>query len=915
MPAPLLETKFYLPPSRPQRVLRPRLMQRMDAGTAARLLLVCAPAGFGKTTLVVDWLGERAGAVAWLSLDRGDSESVSFWTYVIAALGRAVPGLGTNELSLLGTPHPPPICELLTSLLNDLGTFVGDVVLVLDDYHFVEAPEVQESVAFLLDHAPPHLHLVMLSRADPAIPLARLRARGELVEVRAAELRFTADEVTAYLTGVMDLPLTVGHVAALADRTEGWIAALQLAALSMQGRADAGAFIAGFTGDDRYIVDYLVEEVLQRQSEVVRSFLLQTSVLSRLSGPVCESVTGTTGGRAMLEDLDRRNLFLVPLDDRRAWYRYHHLFADVLRARLSEESPGLIPSLHARACGWCSENGEPAEAIEHAISGHDFPRAAGLMELAMPALARDRQEARLRNWVERLPAGILDVRPVLSNGYAGALMSTGEFAGVDRHLSSAERWLAAPTTEGAPAQARQPAAPTEHRRPAMVVADDEGFRRLPAAVAIHRAGLALATGDPAATIAHATIALGLLEEEHHLGHAAAAALIGLASWSGGDLASAGTAYQTSLGHMRRAEHLADVMGLSIALADIQVTKGSLREAKRTYEYALSLNPEGGPALRGTADMYVGLSTLHLERNELPAAEQLLVRSQELGEHNGLPQNPYRWRVAMAAVREAHGNHDQAVSLLDDAVRMYAGDFSPNVRPVSAARARVAIRHGRTAEAMVWAREEGVSADDEVDYLREYSHLTLARALLARRRGDAALEDVTGLLGRLLDSASKGRRTGNVIEILMLQALAHGRQADEPSAVLPLAQALELAEPEGYVRVFLDEGTPMVQLLRTAAAKGVCRSYVGRLLAASETPEAIKPSTQNLVDPLSQRELDVLRLLGSDLGGPQIADELVVSLNTIRTHTKNIYAKLGVNNRRAAVRRAGELGLLRHRRGH
>ena len=369
MPGPLLETKFYVPRPRRGLVPRPRLSERLDRGTASKLTLVSAPAGFGKTTLLAEWLAAGPAApaderlAAWLSLDQGDNDPASFWTYVIAALQTVAPGVGASALALLQAPQPPPIETVLAALLNDLGAIADDIVLVLDDYHVIDARDVQDGMAFLLDHLPPQLHLVIASRADPALPLARLRARGELVEIRAADLRFTPDEAAAYLNEVMGLELTARDVAALEGRTEGWIAALQLAALSMQGRDDVAGFIAGFAGDDRYIVDYLVEEVLQRQPDRVQAFLLQTSILDRLSGPLCDAVTGQGGGKAMLEALDRGNLFLVPLDDRRRWYRYHHLFADVLQARLLDEQPDQVPDLHRRASAWYEQNGEPSEAI------------------------------------------------------------------------------------------------------------------------------------------------------------------------------------------------------------------------------------------------------------------------------------------------------------------------------------------------------------------------------------------------------------------------------------------------------------------------------------------------------------------------------------------------------------------------
>ncbi len=910
MPAPLLATKLYLPRPRTGLVPRPRLSERLDHGAAGKLMLISAPAGFGKTTLLAEWLARGPAAptdersAAWLSLDRGDNEPASFWTYVITALQTVAPGVGASELALLSSPQPPPIQLVLTTLLNDLGAIGSEIVLVLDDYHLIDAREVQDAVAFLLDRAPPQLHLVIASRADPAVPLARLRARGELVEIRASELRFTPGETATYLNEVMNLQLTAQDVAALEERTEGWIAALQLAALSMQGRVDVPGFIAGFTGDDRYIVDYLAEEVLQRQPTHVRDFLLRTSLLGSLNGPLCDAVTGEGGGKAMLEALDRRNLFVVPLDDRRQWYRYHHLFADVLRARLSDEEPDLVHGLHRRASDWYAENGERSEAIGHAMAAGDFERVAELVELTMPATLRHRQEATLRGWLELLPAEVLEGRPVLSNGYAGALLSTGEVEGVERHLRDAERWLDVPV---------HPGEGTEVPKTRMVVADEDEFHRLPAGIAVHRAGLALKLGDLSTTVTHARRALELLEADDDLGRGAAAALIGLASWSSGDLEAAHEAYADCAARMHRAGHLSDVLGCSITLADLRITQGRLRDAMRTYERALQLTPEErGPVLRGTADMYVGMSALHRERNDLDAARQLLLRTKALGEHTGLPQNRYRWRVAMARIREAEGDLGGALDLLDEAEGMYQGDFSPNVHPVPAMRARTWILHGRVDDALEWTRDQRLSVEDDLSYLREYEHLTLARTLLARyatERADRTLEEATELLARLLRAADAGHRTGSVIEILILQALARRMRGDLTAALVPLERALTLAEPEGYVRMFVDEGSPMTAMLKTASQHGIARDYVGRLLTGLGTAEDRTRATHGLIEPLSERELDVLRLLASDLGGPDIARELIVSLNTVRTHTKNIYAKLGVNNRRAAVRRAEELDLM------
>ena len=907
MAGPLLATKLHVPRRPRSLVARPRLGERLSRGAESALTLVSAPAGFGKTTLLTQWLAAVAAdgrSVAWLSLDQRDNDPELFWTYLVGALKTAAQGTGASALSLLQPPQPPTEAGLAT-LLNDLDALPDDVVLVLDDYHVIEARGVQEGMAFLLEHLPPQIHLVIASRADPALPLARLRGRGELVEIRAADLRFTPNEAAAYLNEVMGLVLTAPDVAALEERTEGWIAALQLAALSLQGREDIATFIAGFAGDDRYIVNFLAEEVLQRQPEHVQQFLLQTSILDRLSGRLCDAVTGQDGGQAKLAALERGNLFLVPLDDRRRWYRYHQLFADVLQARLLDEQPGDLPGLHRRASAWYEQNGEPPEAIRHALAAGDFGRAADLVEQAIPAMRRTRQEVAVHDWLRALPEELVRVRPVLSVGLAGALLAEGELDGVETRLQDAEELLdtTAGIRQGPPAPAAE-----------MVVVDDEGFRRLPPMIELYRAALALALGDVPGTVRHARRALELSPGDEHLGRAAAAGLLGLAFWASGDLEAGHSAYAECMAGLRRAGHIADTFGCAIALADIRLTQGRLGEARRTYEQTLQRAAEpGGPVLRGTADMYVGLSELHRERNELPAAMQNLLRSQQLGEHNGLPQNRYRWRVAMARIRQAEGDLNGALDALGEAERLYVGDFFPNVRPVQALRARVLVAQGKLGEALGWARERGLSAEDDLSYLHEFEHITLARVLLARyaaERAEGAIQEATQLLDRLLRAAGEGQRTGNVIEILVLQALAHQAEGDPPAALASLQRAVTLAQPEGYVRIFADEGPPMAPLLRAVAKQGTAPGYVRRLLAAVSRTEDSTPASQELIEPLSARELDVLRLLGTDLDGPEIARELVVSLNTMRTHTRNIYAKLGVSNRRAAVRRAQELGLSR-----
>ena len=902
----LLETKLYAPGRRSGVLPRSRLTEQLEQGARSKLTLISAPAGFGKTTLLADWLAAARAdrrSVAWLSLDLGDNESRSFWTYVVAALQTAAPGLGERTRTLLDPPETP-IGVVLTTLLNELSAVPDDSLLVLDDYHVIDAPEIQDEVAFLLDHLPPRMHLIIATRADPALPLARLRARGDLVEIRAADLRFTANEAAAYLNDSMGLDLTVRDVEALEGRTEGWIAALQLAALSIKGRTDVAEFIAGFAGDDRYIVDYLVEEVLRRQSEQVRSFLLQTSILGRLTGPLCDAVTGRDGGKAMLDALDRGNLFLIPLDDQRRWYRYHHLFADVLQARLRDEQPGHVYALHRRASEWYEQHGEREEAIRHALSGQDFERAADLVELAMPDMRRRREEAKLRRVLDALPTDLFPARPVLSVGYAGTLMSTGEFEGIDSLLRDAERWLDATADPE-----RQP----ETTAAGMVVRDEAEFRRLPGAIAMYRAALAQFRGDVGGMKAHARRTLDLVAEDDHLGRGAAAALLGLAYWAEGDLDAAARWYADGMAGLEQAGHIADVVGGVVSLADIRITQGRLDDAMRIYERALQLSEaHGGPALRGTADVHVGLADLLRERNDLERASQHVLASRELGEENGMPRHPSRWRVAAARIHQAQGNLDGAVELLDEAEPLHANDFAPDVRPVASVRARVLVAQGKLSDAWGWARETGLAAADDLEYLHEFEHATLARLLLAQGTRDRIGEGIGAaidLTDRLVAAAMHGGRSGSAIDILVVQALARHALGDSAGALTSLERAVELAEPEGYVRIFVDEGKAMADLLRLAAKQSSSPSYVRRLLAAVVTAEPGVTQGQPLIEPLSERELEVLRLLGSELDGPEIAHELTVSLNTMRTHTKSIYAKLGVNNRRAAIRRAAELDLL------
>ncbi|QBD83468.1 helix-turn-helix transcriptional regulator [Ktedonosporobacter rubrisoli] len=899
---------MYLPRLRSNVVSRPRLIERLTEGLNGKLTIISASAGFGKTTLVSQWVASIERSVAWLSLDEGENDPIRFLMYLVSAVQKIAATSGEGVLHALQASQPPALEALLATLLNELAIINEPFVLVLDDYHVIEALAVDQALAYFVEHLPPQMHLVIASREDPRLPLARLRARGHLTELRATDLQFTTSEAADFLTQVMGLQLSAADIARLSDRTEGWITGLQLAALFMQGHHDIPGFIQAFAGDHRYIVDYLVEEVLQQQPAPVRSFLLQTSILDRLSGSLCDAVTGQEEGNAQLEALERGNFFVVPLDDKRHWYRYHHLFAEALSARLMAEQPNQVSALHRRASEWYEQHRSVAEAICHALSAEDFERAADLIELAVPAMRRSRQDAMLLGWFKALPEELFHFRPVLSVGYAYALLSGGDLEGVEARLSDAERWLN--TTAETRPESFDDAQDILRRR--IVVVDEEEFCRLPGAIAIYRAARAQALGDVAGTMKYARRVLGLVPEDDHLLRGPAVALMGLASWASGDLEAAHRTFADGITSVQMAGNISDAISGTIALADIRTAQGRLREAMRTYEHALQeATAQGEPVLRGMADLYVGMSELHREQNDLDAATQLLLRSKELGERTGLPQNRSRWCVAQARIREAEGDLDGALDLLHEAGQLYMRNFFPNVRPVAALVTRIWVAQGKLGEALGWAREQSLSIEDAPCYLREFEHLTLARVLLARSQGeraDRSMLEGMKFLERLLKAALIGERTGSVIEILVLQALAHQMQGDIHAALMALRQALSLAEPEGYVRMFVDVGSPMTALLEGAAKHGIAPNYVRQLLKALDSAKARTPVKQVLIEPLTERELEVLRLFRTDLNGPQIAGELIISLNTVRTHTKNIFSKLGVNNRRAAIRRAKELDL-------
>ncbi len=916
----LLLTKLYVLPPRHNLVLRPRLVERLNEGLSSgrKLTLISAPAGFGKTTLVSEWLAGCQQPAAWLSLDEGDKDPARFLAYLIAALQTLAlskvegiaPNIGAGLLAALQAPQAPSIESILTTLLNEITALPDSFVLVLDDYHVIDSKSIDEALTFLLKHLPHQMHLVITTREDPHLPLSRLRARGQLTELRAADLRFTPAEIAEFLNTIMGLNLSAEDISALEARTEGWIAGLQLAALAMlamQAHQDTTSFIQSFTGSHHFVLDYLVEEVLQQQPVRIQTFLLRTSILDRMCGPLCDAVLGypSASGQETLEYLERANLFIIPLDNERRWYRYHHLFAELLRQRLGKLQE--MAELHLRASQWHEENGDLGAAFHHAVAARDFVRAAGLAELAWQGMEGNFQSAAWLGWVKKLPEGEVRIRPVLSTQMAQAFMDAGEPEASEACMQDAERCLNGSSR-------------------VIVVADEAQLGPLPAMIAMTRAYNAQVQGNLSAAVKYAELALQLIPEGDLFRRAQATITLEVTHWASGDLESARSALGDWMNSTQKAGNFVFVVASAFGMADILVGQGRLREAVKTYQQALQLaSKHGKDAQNITAHHYLGLALLHHEMGEDAAAAEHLQKAQEMGKQTTLVDWSYRWHLAQARLKESAGDLEAVLAELDEARRVYVKTPIPYTRPIEALKAKVYLKQGRLAKALDWARVRGLSADDEISYLGEFEHLTLVRVLMAeyqRRHDRRSILQTIGLLERLLKAAEAQRRIGSVIEILVAQAFAHQVQGNLPLALASLERALSLAEPEGYVRLFVDEGEPMRLLIldfhsriekQISGQNHPLLGYVEKLLFAFERPVEKQSTTHlnkpDMIEPLSERELEVLRLVAQGLTNNEISQRLVLALSTIKGHNLRIFGKLQARNRSEAVTRARELGLL------
>jgi LuxR family transcriptional regulator, maltose regulon positive regulatory protein len=907
----LVATKLHRPRPRPGLVVRPRLAERLDQGIEGELVLVSTPAGFGKTTLVAHWAAGTSWPVAWLSLDERDNDPARFWRHVAAALATVRPGVDERVAALLGGPQPASFQAVGTALVNQLAEAEERVVLVLDDYHLVQAPEVHASVSFLLEHLPRQLRLVLVSRADPPLPLARLRAGGQLAELREADLRFTAAEAAELLGTAAGQDLPEAAVAALAARTEGWAAGLQLAALSLRDHRDPAGFVQTFTGSHRFVLDYLTEEVLGRQPAELVGFLLETSILERLSGPLCAAVTGRDDSQALLERIERANLFLVPLDEERRWWRYHQLFADLLQARLRQQ-PERVPELHRAAAAWYEEHGLADDAIAHALAAGDAGWAARLIEHHLEDLILRRSErATLTRWLGALPAEVLRRRPRLRAGQAIAALLAGRLEEAERLLAEAERGLA--VTDDEPYQASV-------GRAASILTN------LPAGTAVGQAELARLRGDPEREAAFARQALARLTDEDRLLATFVPYHLAVADWMAGRLAEAevGLAEVVAKRSAGGERHLAVVVSDAYDLGHVQQAQGKLTAALDTYQRGLEL-AAGPPPLPSAGMAKVGLAEVLYERGELDAALQHAVDGVALCRQLAYTPPLAAGLLILARIRHARGDRIGALAAVAEAEGVALGPQVVDRNPVAALRARLALANGEVAEAAAWVQALGLSAEDEPTYPHEREYLILARVLLATRGAERAL----GLLERLAALAAAQGRTASLIQVRVLQALTHAARGQEQPALSSLAEALTLAAPEGWLRVFVDEGPPLAELVRKLLAGGqraaedeatetVPHDFLTRLAAAFQQAGApALPAARRgtvvvpgLVEPLSARELEVLELVAAGLPNRAIAEELVVTLDTVKSHVSRLLDKLGTTNRTQAVGRARELGLVR-----
>jgi LuxR family maltose regulon positive regulatory protein len=891
----LLTTKLFLPPTRPEIISRPRLIERLHQGTTRQLTLISAPPGFGKSTLISAWASTVEKPVAWLSLDENDNNLKRFLTYLIAAFQVIDGSIGEGILPSLESSENMPMETLVSLLINEISVSDHDFYIVIDDYHLVTTESIYKAIDFLLDHLPPNTHLVMSGRVDPPISISRLRARGQMTEIRLNDLRFTESEVTSLLNDLNRLNLSAEDILALLSRTEGWITGLQLAAISMQGREDIHEFVTAFSGSHHYIIDYLVDEVLARQPEDMQSFLIQTSILERFSSALCDAVLEISNSRECLQELYNANMFLIPLDDEHTWYRYHHLFADFLKQRLREKDPSVIPSLHRRASWWLEQSNLINEAINHSMGGEEYQRAAQLIESIGPDMMMQNEFDQLGKWLDTMPLELVVSWPWLCVIRAWMNHRWARLDESEKYVQYAEKALEDDTIP-------------EHVGGVNVIRGQAAAIR--ALIAFNK------TRIPQA-IEFANQALRFLPDGH-FNRAAALLALGMAKGVNGEFREANQvlieAYRDSLGVGNR------ILAQNVLLekAGLLVKQGRLYQALETYKESVQFTySKTEIKIPHASCASISMGDIYREWNELDAALAHVKEGIEIGLQSQMVDAIAMGYAVMARIYLAMEDLESAVEASLIAGR-YAREL-PDLEPITItgilnSEAWVNFSQNKFDEAANLYIENNPCDINDLNCHGEFEQIIWTRILLYRGRANRQLQDLLDakdLINQMLAMTNDLGLVSKTIELLVLNSLVLTEVGKKDEAVDTLEKALLLAEPGNYIRIFIDEGEPIQELLNQVTANKGLNDYVSRLLAAfNQDAEGNKlAAPQELVEPLSERELEVLKLLSTDLSGPAIARKLMVSINTVRTHTQNIYTKLGVNKRRSAIREAKKLNLI------
>jgi LuxR family maltose regulon positive regulatory protein len=916
MNAPILATKLYIPPVRANLVPRPRLIERLDECLNRKLTLISAPAGSGKTTAISEWvsIARRSyeeespikNRVAWLSLDKGDNDLNQFLSYLVAAMRQSEGGdetLGEGALIMLESPHPP-INNILTSLLNEVFALSDRMILILDDYHLIEAHPIHDVLIFLIEHLAPQMHFIIATRDDPPLPLARLRARNQITELRAADLRFHSAETTRFLNQTMGLDLAREDIIALENRTEGWITGLQLAAISLQGSEDTAGSIKSFTGSNRFVLSYLIEEVLSQQTQSIQTFLLQTSVLNRLTGSLCDALTGQEDGQSTLERLDAANMFLIPLDNECRWYRYHHLFSDLLQQRLHQQQPEQMPKLHHLASLWYEQNGFIHEAIEHALQTEDFERKVHLIEQQADAIWERGEHGKFGRWLEQLSADMVFSNPLLCILQAETQYARGQMDVAKQSLQAAEQILNPITDRAIDSKLQE----MNHR-------SGSDRLKLLGRLAANWALLAYWQGDVPGIIQHARKALEYLPKEDLTWRSTVAIVLGDAHSIKGEIPAA---YQAQLEALEACKAAGKIFLILIANVNLAVTlrqQGRLQETLEICGQQLKLGIKRGMAKTVVIGWFLAIyGEVLAEINNLDGAIEEAKKGVELTELCGdvaMLSKSYLCLTRVFFSRGDIANAEEIIQKLEDIAG--ESDLPPGVPNIIASwKVRLWLSQDKLKAASQWIDERGLDIDGELPFLSEIEYIVLSRIFIAQGR----LEESAKLLLRLQELAEAGGRTSRVIEIMMLQALNLESNGDTDSAIARLEQTLTLAESKGFIRIFVDEGPPMARLLHKAVSRGIALDYARQLLSAFPvvgSNQSEQPVTQSVetdfTEPLSTRELEVLHLVAEGLSNQEIGSRLFISLHTVKVHTRNIYAKLGVHNRTQSVVRARAFGVL------